>query len=139
MTLAVRTWLHLETAHSSRLDVIQVSDEEVKAAWLQAKASAFQQTEAVCSKVLPFESVIRRRWWHWNALQAPQLAAWWQYLDAVAADGDESALYGLHERCLVPCASYPGLFLVSKVPLLSCSLCYFGFKFLKCCHACLTV
>lgn len=88
---------------------MQVTDEDVKAAWLRSKAAAHKQTEAVCAKVQPFESVIRRRWWHWNALQAPQLAAWWHYLDEVAAGGDESALYGLHERCLVPCASYPGM------------------------------
>lgn len=90
--------------------VVQVTDDEIKAVWLQAKAAAYQKSEALAAKVAQFEVVIRRRWWHWNALQAPQLAAWWQYLDAVAADGDETALYGLHERCLVPCASYPGLY-----------------------------
>ena len=89
---------------------LQVTDEEIKTVWLQAKAAAYQNSEALAAKVSQFEGVIRRRWWHWNALQAPQLAAWWQYLDAVAAAGDETALYGLHERCLVPCASYPGLY-----------------------------
>lgn len=87
---------------------MQVSDEEVKAAWLQAQNEVFTRTCAVWDRMQPFESRIRRRWWHQNPLQAPQVAAWWQYLDAVAADNDETALYALHERCLVPCASIPG-------------------------------
>jgi hypothetical protein len=87
---------------------MQVGEEEVKAAWLQEQSEVFLHTCAAWERVQPYESRIRRRWWHQNALQAPQLLAWWQYLDTVAATDDETALYALHERCLVPCASYPG-------------------------------
>ena len=90
---------------------MQVTDDDIKAVWLKGHNEIFLNVCKGWEKMHPFESRIRRRWWHQNPLQAPQIMAWWQYLDAVAAEDDETALYALHERCLVPCASYPGAFL----------------------------
>jgi hypothetical protein len=39
---------------------------------------------------------------------AAQLTNWLKYLDYVEAKGNDTATVVLFERCLVPCASYPG-------------------------------
>jgi hypothetical protein len=42
-------------------------------------------------------------------MDSVQLLTWWMYLDAVEGEGDVMTTYSLFERCLVPCASYPGM------------------------------
>ena len=58
----------------------------------------------------PFESALRRPYFHVKPLDLAQLAAWGRYLDyseALGAEAEASTVR-LYERCLVACASYPG-------------------------------
>lgn len=87
---------------------VQVTDDEVKQAWLERLRKTYEATLATANARNNFESRIRRRWWHYKPLDPEQLLTWWLFLDDVQAKGDEHATYGLFERCLVPCASYPG-------------------------------
>lgn len=87
---------------------MQVSPDEVKAAWLEAHSRVFEQTVRVREKRWQYEAHLKRRWWNYKPLEAEQLLTWWLFLDEVEAEGNETATYGLFERCLVPCASYPG-------------------------------
>ena len=43
-----------------------------------------------------------------NPYPATQLTNWLKYLDYIEAKSDTTAIIILYERCLVPCASYPG-------------------------------
>ena len=45
-----------------------------------------------------------------HVLPCAQLSAWVKYLDFSEARGNSAATVTLYERCLVPCASYPGAF-----------------------------
>lgn len=59
----------------------------------------------------PFEDGIKRPYFHVKPLDAGQLANWSRYLDFMDKKGDAGAAVRLYERCVVPCASYPGDFL----------------------------
>ena len=69
----------------------------------------YEATRATADARSGFEMRIKRRWWHYKPLDPEQLLTWWLYLDSVQGEGDEHVTYGLFERCLVPCASYPGV------------------------------
>ena len=67
-----------------------------------------QGTKAERSKRQPFEDSIKRPYFHVKPLDALQLSTWSRYLDFMDQKGDAGAAVRLYERCVVPCASYPG-------------------------------
>jgi pre-mRNA-processing factor 39 len=94
---------------------VQVTDEEVKAAWLEQQNKVFEATLQTVERRRTYEVHLKRRWWSSLPVDPSQLLTWWLYLDAVEAEGDATTTYGLFERCLVPCASYPGVHIVQCV------------------------
>jgi hypothetical protein len=56
----------------------------------------------------PYETSLRRPYFHVRPLEPSQLTTWAKYLDYSEALGDDAATVRLFERCLVACASYPG-------------------------------
>ena len=89
---------------------LQVTGDDVKAAWLDGQKRIMEAVLARTEARNTYEAHIQRRWWSARPVAAQQLLTWWLFLDAVQAEGDATATYGLFERCLVPCASYPGVF-----------------------------
>ena len=76
--------------------------------------------------IKPFESGIRRPYFHVKELDAAQLVVWSRYLDFAERSGAREQIVKLYERCLVACAGYPGKFCrltkrpyVQVVPLLA--------------------
>lgn len=92
---------------------VQVTDGEVKAAWLEKQHKVLEATLQTVERRRPFEVHLKRRWWSPLPMEPVQLLTWWMYLDAVESEGDATTMYGLFERCLVPCASYPGAFVTA--------------------------
>lgn len=85
-----------------------VDDAAIKAAWLAQQEGVYQATRQRLEAVQGFEGGIRRPYWHHKPLDAQQLANWVAYLDWQQQQGDVAATQRLFERCLVPCANYPG-------------------------------
>lgn len=72
---------------------------------------AYRATSAVRATREPFESNVKRPYFHVKPLDDAQLANWHAYLDNEERAGDVSSVTRLYERCLVPCARYPSFWL----------------------------
>ena len=59
----------------------------------------------------PFEAAIKRPYFHVKPLDDAQVANWERYLTHEETSGDVPGAVRLYERCLIPCASYPALWL----------------------------
>jgi pre-mRNA-processing factor 39 len=86
-----------------------VDDAAIKAAWLEQQRGVFEATKQRLAAVQGFEEGVRRPYWHHQPLDGPQLSNWVAYLDWQQQQGDVGAMQRLFERCLVPCANYPGV------------------------------
>ncbi len=80
---------------------------EIRAQIHELKTQIYTQTQAKVSQIWPFESQIKRPYFHVKPLDPKQLSAWTSYLKHTVQSGDEHDVYTLYERALVPCASYP--------------------------------
>ena len=72
------------------------------------RSPATQATKAELDERKQFEDLIRRPYFHVKPLDRGQLGAWNNYIDYILKKEDAGAIVRLFERCLVPCASYPG-------------------------------
>ena len=65
----------------------------------------FNKTQTETTKRWPFESEIKRPYFHVTELDDAQLVNWRKYLDFEEAQGDYTRTTFLYERCLVTCAN----------------------------------
>ncbi|RCN40699.1 hypothetical protein ANCCAN_13342, partial [Ancylostoma caninum] len=65
-----------------------------------------KETEVMIIARLPFEEQIKRPYFHVKPLEAEQLKNWRLYLDFEIAEGNETRITVLFERCLIACAMY---------------------------------
>ncbi len=87
---------------------IVVSVEEIKAAWLSQRQQLYTSSSEELERRRSFEEAIKRPYFHIKPLDAGQLVNWMRYLDYIEQKDDHPSTIRLYERCLVPCASYPG-------------------------------
>jgi pre-mRNA-processing factor 39 len=82
----------------------------MKAAWLAQQDTVYHTTKKRLEAIQGFETAIRRPYWHHKPLDSQQLLNWVAYLDwqQQQQQGGVAAMQRLFERCLVPCANYPG-------------------------------
>jgi pre-mRNA-processing factor 39 len=66
----------------------------------------FSKTQAETTKRWPYESEIKRPYFHVTELDEAQLANWRRYLDFEESEGSYNRITFLYERCLVTCAHY---------------------------------
>lgn len=66
----------------------------------------FHRTQVAVSRRWPFESEIKRAYFHILELPYPELVNWRRYLDFEEAEGDFARITALYERCLSSCALY---------------------------------
>ncbi|XP_058101436.1 pre-mRNA-processing factor 39-1-like isoform X2 [Magnolia sinica] len=59
------------------------------------------------SKIIDFETAIRRPYFHVRPLDDAQLNNWHSYLDFIEGGDDFNKVVKLYERCLIACANYP--------------------------------
>ncbi|KAI8820429.1 mRNA splicing protein [Fimicolochytrium jonesii] len=72
----------------------------------ELKTHIYMSTQEAVHKRWVYEGEIKRSYFHVKPLDESQLANWRRYLDFEEAEGVESRIYVLYERCLVPCALY---------------------------------
>ncbi|EIE26590.1 hypothetical protein COCSUDRAFT_59113 [Coccomyxa subellipsoidea C-169] len=83
-----------------------VTDEDVKEAWLAGCQAIYEASKEEVGRRKVFEDAIKRPYFHVKALDGAQLAAWSRLLDYAEERGDNSVTTHLYERCLVACAQY---------------------------------
>ncbi|CAG8503243.1 7535_t:CDS:10 [Ambispora gerdemannii] len=66
----------------------------------------YMKTQTETNKRWPFESEIKRPYFHVKPMDDVQLINWRRYLDFEETEGDETRIQVLFERCLVACALY---------------------------------
>ena len=82
----------------------------LKAAWAAMREQVAARSKEGVAVIKPFESGIRRPYFHVKELDSAQLVVWSRYLDFAERSGAREQVVKLYERCLVACAGYPGKF-----------------------------
>lgn len=88
-------------------------DEQQGKAWLLSREhAAYEATLAEVHARLPYETVVLQvPFFAPKPLDSTIITTWERYLKYEEARGDPSRIVQLYERCLLPCANYPGFWL----------------------------
>ncbi|KAM2475396.1 hypothetical protein TB2_007893 [Malus domestica] len=80
--------------------------EELKK-YITIREEVYKKAKEFGSKIISFETAIRRPYFHVRPLNSVELENWTSYLDFIEREGDLSKVVKLYERCLIACANYP--------------------------------
>ncbi|GMJ09042.1 hypothetical protein like AT1G04080 [Hibiscus trionum] len=75
--------------------------------YVAIREELYKKAKEFNSKILGFETTIRRPYFHVRPLNVTELENWHNYLDFIESEGDLNKVVKLYERCLIACASYP--------------------------------
>ncbi|KAA3459283.1 pre-mRNA-processing factor 39-like [Gossypium australe] len=75
--------------------------------YVAIREELYKKAKEFDSKILGFETAIRRPYFHVRPLNVSELENWHNYLDFIEREGDVNKVVKLYERCLIACASYP--------------------------------
>ncbi|KAK6940612.1 hypothetical protein RJ641_030143 [Dillenia turbinata] len=67
----------------------------------------YKKAKEFDSKIIGFETAIRRPYFHVRPLNPSELENWHNYLDFIERSDDFNKIVKLYERCLIACANYP--------------------------------
>ncbi|MBA0832112.1 hypothetical protein Goarm_016520, partial [Gossypium armourianum] len=83
------------------------TDAEELEKYVAIREELYKKAKEFNSKILGFETAIRRPYFHARPLNVAELENWHNYLDVIESEGDLNKVVKLYERCLIACASYP--------------------------------
>ncbi|TYG93976.1 hypothetical protein ES288_A11G153100v1 [Gossypium darwinii] len=83
------------------------TDAEELEKYVSIREELYKKAKEFNSKILGFETAIRRPYFHARPLNIAELENWHNYLDFIESEGDLNKVVKLYERCLIACASYP--------------------------------
>ncbi|XP_024043610.1 pre-mRNA-processing factor 39 isoform X2 [Citrus clementina] len=75
--------------------------------YIAIREEMYKKAKEFDSKIIGFETAIRRPYFHVKPLSVAELENWHNYLDFIERDGDFNKVVKLYERCLIACANYP--------------------------------
>ncbi|CAN6723428.1 unnamed protein product [Malus baccata var. baccata] len=78
--------------------------------YITSREEVYKKAKEFDSKIISFETAIRRPYFHVQPLNSVELENWTSYLDFIEREGDLSkaiSVVKLYERCLIACANYP--------------------------------
>ncbi|XP_022728461.1 pre-mRNA-processing factor 39-like isoform X1 [Durio zibethinus] len=75
--------------------------------YVAVREELYKKAKEFDSKILGFETAIRRPYFHVRPLNVAELENWHNYLDFIEREGDFNKVVKLYERCLIACANYP--------------------------------
>ncbi|XP_058207837.1 pre-mRNA-processing factor 39-1-like [Rhododendron vialii] len=75
--------------------------------YIAIREEMFKKAKEFDSKILGFETAIRRPYFHVRPLNVAELENWHNYLDLIEQGDDFNKVVKLYERCLIACANYP--------------------------------
>ncbi|CAI8614389.1 unnamed protein product [Vicia faba] len=75
--------------------------------YITIREEMYKKAKEFDSKIIGFETAIRRPYFHVRPLNVGELENWHSYLDFIEREGDLSKIVKLYERCVIACANYP--------------------------------
>lgn len=75
--------------------------------YIAIREEMYMKAKEFDSKIIGFETAIRRPYFHVRPLDDPELENWHNYLDFIERGDDFNKVVKLYERCLIACANYP--------------------------------
>ncbi|XWS47036.1 hypothetical protein CRYUN_Cryun14cG0118800 [Craigia yunnanensis] len=75
--------------------------------YVAVREELYKKAKEFDSKILGFETAIRRPYFHVRPLNVAELENWHNYLDFIERERDFNKVVKLYERCLIACANYP--------------------------------
>ncbi|KAF1881085.1 hypothetical protein Lal_00023118 [Lupinus albus] len=74
--------------------------------YIASREEMYKKAKEFDSKIIGFETAIRRPYFHVRPLNVGELENWHNYLDFIEKEGDLSKIVKLYERCVIACANY---------------------------------
>lgn len=84
-----------------------LSEAEESEKYTAVREDMYKKAKEYESKIIGFETAIRRPYFHVRPLDDLELENWHNYLDFVERGDDFNKVVKLYERCLIACANYP--------------------------------
>ncbi|KAG9446828.1 hypothetical protein H6P81_012956 [Aristolochia fimbriata] len=84
-----------------------LTDAEELEKYVAVREELYKKAKEFDSKIIDFETAIRRPYFHVRPLDEQQLENWHNYLDFIERGDDFNKVVKLYERCLIACANYP--------------------------------
>ncbi|KAL6505253.1 hypothetical protein OROGR_025070 [Orobanche gracilis] len=75
--------------------------------YIAIREEIYKNAKDFDSKIIGFETAIRRPYFHVRPLNVTELENWHNYLDFIEGEDDFNKVVKLYERCLIACARYP--------------------------------
>ncbi|KAM7496144.1 hypothetical protein LguiA_020558 [Lonicera macranthoides] len=75
--------------------------------YMAIREEMYKKAKEFDSKIIGFETAIRRPYFHVRPLNITELENWHNYLDFIEGEDDFNKVVKLYERCLIACANYP--------------------------------
>ncbi|KAL2455544.1 Tetratricopeptide repeat (TPR)-like superfamily protein [Forsythia ovata] len=84
-----------------------LKDAEELEKYIAIREELYKKAKEFDSKIIGFETAIKRPYFHVRPLNVAELENWHNYLDFIEGGDDFNKVVKLYERCLVACANYP--------------------------------
>ncbi|XP_016466924.1 pre-mRNA-processing factor 39-1 [Nicotiana tabacum] len=84
-----------------------LKDAEELEKYIAIREEMYKKAKEFDSKIIGFETAIRRPYFHVRPLNVAELENWNNYLDFIEGGDDFNKVVKLYERCLIACANYP--------------------------------
>ncbi|XP_035550356.1 pre-mRNA-processing factor 39-like isoform X7 [Juglans regia] len=95
------------TEQSPKLVSSGLTEAEELQKYIAIREEMYKKAKEFDSKIIGFETAIRRPYFHVRPLNVAELENWHSYLDFMEREGDFNKVVKLYERCLIACANYP--------------------------------
>ncbi|XP_024018416.1 pre-mRNA-processing factor 39 isoform X1 [Morus notabilis] len=100
--------VHTEATDQSNKPVSAgLTEAEELEKYIAIREEMYKKAKEFDSKIIGFETAIRRPYFHVRPLNVAELENWHNYLDFIEREGDLNKVVKLYERCLIACANYP--------------------------------
>ncbi|KAF5181953.1 Pre-mrna-processing factor [Thalictrum thalictroides] len=83
-----------------------ITEAEELEKYVTAREEIYKKAKEFDSKIIGFETAIRRPYFHVRPLNGAELENWHNYLDFIERGDDLNKVVKLYERCLIACANY---------------------------------
>ncbi|XP_023004937.1 pre-mRNA-processing factor 39 isoform X1 [Cucurbita maxima] len=95
------------TEPSSKTVSAGLTEAEELEKYIAIREEIYKKAKEFDSKIIGFETAIRRPYFHVRPLNVAELDNWHSYLDFIEQEGDLNKVVKLYERCVIACANYP--------------------------------
>nr|XP_043609166.1 pre-mRNA-processing factor 39 isoform X2 [Erigeron canadensis] len=92
---------------SSKPSSAELTEAEELESYIAIREELHKKSKELDSKIIDFETAIRRPYFHVRPLNVAELENWHNYLDFIEGGDDLNKVVKLYERCLIACANYP--------------------------------